>query len=73
MQLGKFILGINCCKLGSGSSGNLLNGVSSQNSPIKILINLTQATAAVCNLNLVITYDVLLEFDPETRMLATKV
>ena len=51
-QPGKFIVGIDCCKLGSGSSFNLLNGTSSQNSPCNILLNLTQATAAARNLNL---------------------
>ena len=71
-QPGKFIVGIDCCKLGCGSSGNLLNGTSSQNSPINVLMNLTQATAAVRNLNLVIRYDALLELDPETKMLSTK-
>ena len=69
----KFIIGIDCCKLGSGSSFNLLNGTSSQNSPTNVLLNLTQATAAVRNLNLVIRYDALLEIDPETRMLSAKV
>ena len=69
----KFIVGIDCCKLGSGSSFNLLNGASSQNSPINVLLNLTQATAASRNLNLVICHDVLLEIDPETRMLSAKV
>ena len=64
---------MDCCKLGSGSSFNLLNGTSSQNSPINVLLNLTQATAAARNLNLVICYDALLEFDPESRMLSAKV
>ena len=72
-QPAKFIVGIDCCKLGSGSSFNLLTGTSSQNSPIHVLLNLTQATAAVRNLNLVIRYDALLEIDPETRMLSAKV
>ena len=72
-QLAKFIPSIDCCKLGSGSSFNLLNGASSQNSPINVLLNLTAATNAVRNLNLVVRYDALLEFDPETRMLSAKV
>ena len=50
-QPAKFIIGIDCCKLGSGSSFNLLNGASSQNSPINVLLNLTAATAVVRNLN----------------------
>jgi hypothetical protein len=74
-QPAKFIVGIDCCKLGSGSSFNLLNGTSSQKSSINVLLNLTQATVAVRYLNfkLVIRYDELLEIDPETRMLSAKV
>ena len=72
-QPGKFIIGIDCCKLGCGSSFNLLNGTSSQNSPINVLLNLTSATLAARNLNLVIVYDALLESDPETRMLSAKI
>jgi hypothetical protein len=37
-----------------------------------VLLNLAQATVAARNLNLVICYGVL-EFDPETRMLYSKV
>ena len=72
-QPGKFIVGIDCCKLGCGSSYNLLNGTSSQNSPINVLLNLTAATLAARNLNLVICYDALLEIDPQTRMLSAKI
>ena len=72
-QPAKLIIGIDCCKLRSGSSHNLLNGTSSQNSSINVLLNLVQATAAVRNLNLVIRYNALLEIDPETRMLSAKV
>ena len=72
-QSAKFIVGIDCYKLGSGSSYNLLNGTSSQNSPINVLLNLVQVTAAVWNLNLVIRYNALLEIDLETRMLSAKV
>ena len=74
IQPGKFIIGIDTCKLGSGSTHNLLNGTSSQNSPIiNVLMNLTAATLAARNLNLVIKYDALVEFDPATRMLSAKV
>ena len=73
LQPGKFIVGIDTCKLGSGSSTNLLNGASSQNSPINVLLNLTAATQAVRNSNLVICHDSLIEIDPETRMLSAKI
>ena len=39
-QPGKFTVGIDCCKLSSGSL-NLLNGTSSQNYTINVLMNLT--------------------------------
>ena len=45
-QPGKFYVGFDLCKLGGGSSKNLLNGTSSQNSPITILMNIITATAA---------------------------
>ena len=54
LQPGKFIVGIDCCKLGSGSSGNLLNGASSQNSRINVLLNLMQSTVGARNLNLIV-------------------
>ena len=69
----KFIVGIDCCKLCCGSSYNLSNGTSSQNSPLNVMLNLTAAIVAARNLNLVICYDALLEIDPETRMLSAKV
>ena len=37
----KFILGIDTTILGSGSTKNLLNGVSSQNLPITVILNIT--------------------------------
>ena len=45
-QAGKFIVGIDCCKLVPGSAYNYLNGTLPQNSPNSVLLNLTQATAA---------------------------
>ena len=50
-QPGKFYVGFDLCKLGGGSSKNLLNGTSSQNSPITILMNIITATAAARTLN----------------------
>ena len=43
------------------------------NSPINVLLHLTQVTVAVRNLNLVFRYDALLEIDPKKRMLFAKV
>ena len=55
-QPGKFIVGIDTTILGCGSSKNLLNGVSSQNSPITVLLNISSALNAARNLNLVLNY-----------------
>ena len=69
----KFIIGIDTTRLGCGSSKNLLNGTSSQNSPITVLLNIATATGAAQNLNLVLNYDALLEFDPSTSMVSARV
>ena len=52
-QPGKFYIGFDLCKLGGGSTKNLLNGTSSQNSPITVLMNIITATAAARTLNLI--------------------
>ena len=72
-QPGKFIVGIDTTKLGCGSSKNLLNGVSSQSSPISVLLNIATATGAARNLNLVLNYDALIEIDPAVSMVSVKV
>ena len=72
-QPGKFYIGIDTTKLGSGSSKNLLNGSSSQNSPINVLLNIANATTAARNLNLVLNYDALIEIDPSTSMVSARV
>ena len=72
-QPGKFIVDIDCTTLGCGSSRNLLNDVSSQNSPISVLLNVITATGAQTNLNLILNYDALVEIDPSTSMESTKV
>jgi hypothetical protein len=72
-QPGKFYIGIDTTKLGSGSTKNLLNGTSSQNSPINVLLNIANATTAARNLNLVLNYDALIEIDPSTSMVSARV
>ena len=69
----KFITGIDATKLGCGSSKNLLNGVSSQNSPITVLLNIMTATGAQWNLNLVLNYNALIEIDSATSMVSARV
>ena len=39
-QPGKFIVGIDTKRLGCGSSKNVLNGTSSENSPITVLLKI---------------------------------
>ena len=73
VEPGKFIVGIDCTRLGCGSSKNLLNGTSSQNSPITVLLNIATAVADARNINLVLNYDALLEFDPATSMVSARV
>ena len=72
-QPGKFIIGIDTTILGCGSSKNLLNGVSSQNSPITVLLNIANALNAARNINLVLNYDALIEIDPATSMVSARV
>ena len=70
---GKFIVGIDTTILGCGSSRNLLNGCSSQNSPITLLLNIASALNAARNLNLVLNYDALIEIDSATSMVSARV
>ena len=72
-QPAKFYIAIDTTRIGCGSSLNLLNGVSSQNSPITVLLNIAIQTGASRNLNLVLNYDALLEIDPATSMVSARV
>ena len=72
-QPGKFYVGFDLCKLAGGSTKNLLNGTSSQNSPITVLINIVTATAAARTLNLILNYDFIFEIEPSTAMVSAKV
>ena len=72
-QPGKFYVGFDLCKLGGGSSKNLLNGTSSQNSPITVLMNIITATAAARTLNLILNYDFIFEIQPSTSMVTARI
>jgi hypothetical protein len=50
----KCFVGIDTTRLGCGSSKHLLNGTSSQNSPITVLINIAIAVADARIINLVL-------------------
>ena len=71
-QPAKFYVGFDLCKLAGGSTKNLLNGTSSQNSPITVLINIITATAAARTLNLILNYDFIFEIQPSTAMVSAK-
>ena len=72
-QPAKFYIGFDLCKLGGGSSKNLLNGTSSHNSTITVLINIITGTTAARTLNLILNYDFIFEIDPSTAMVSAKV
>jgi len=66
---GKFIVGTNTEIVRSPES--LLTGISSQNTPISLLLS-TTATSEACNCNLIINFDALLEIDTTNRQVSLK-
>jgi hypothetical protein len=66
---GKFIVGTSTRLLNSNA---LLTGISTQNSPISVLIN-TSATSQALTAYLLISYDCILEIDPVNRQASLKV
>jgi len=64
----KFYVGFDLNKLNS-SSQNLLNGVSTANSPINVNVNFGAATTLAKSLNLTLNYDAILVIDPRTKQL----
>ena len=63
-QPAKFFVGVNLEKL---SSGSLLTGISTANSPISLLINSPTATTHALNMHLILNYDALLQINPTER------
>lgn len=53
-------------------TGSLLTGISSQNSPITYIVTTTSATAKALLVNLMINFDMLLEFDVQSRQVSAK-
>jgi hypothetical protein len=67
-QPGKVLIGFDCNKI--NSSGNaIMNGTSSQNSPINAILQFTAATATAKQLFLTLIYDSVLVIDPRTKMI----
>jgi hypothetical protein len=65
-EAAKFIVGVDLNKINSASN-NMLNGTSSQNSPIVANINFAAATTLAKSLNLTCNYDVILTLDTRTK------
>jgi hypothetical protein len=68
-QPGKVYVGFDLNKINSASN-NMLNGTSSQNTPINLQLNIATSTAKAKNINLVLNYDAILTIDPRTKMLS---
>lgn len=69
VQPGKCYVGFDLNKINSASK-NMLNGTSSQNSPINLILNLALATTTTAkNVYLVLNYDCVFVIDPRTKMI----
>lgn len=66
-QPGKFYVGFSMVKC-SGQAKAMLNGTSSQNSPITVQLNIGTATVTTKNCSLVLNYDAIIMIDPRTKM-----
>ena len=65
----KFIIGVNLEKMHTPA---LLTGISTQNSAITVLVSTSTATAQAHTVNLVLSYDALIEIDTVSRQVAVK-
>jgi hypothetical protein len=68
LEPAKFLVGFDLNKINSSSS-NMLNGTSSQNSPIVAQISFAAATTLAKSLNLTCNYDAILTLDTRTKQL----
>ena len=68
-QPGKTYIGFDLNKINSGGR-NMLNGISSQNSPINVVLNIATAPAASKNIYLILNYDCIFMIDPRTKMIS---
>ena len=65
----KFIVGVNLERMHTPA---LLTGISTQNSAITVLLSSSTATAQAHTVNLVLSYDALIEIDTVSRQVAVK-
>jgi hypothetical protein len=69
---GKVIIGVNTNKLQTGDNA-MFSGISTYNTPITLQVELgATPTNKVCNLNLILNYDAILQIDPKARQLAVR-
>jgi hypothetical protein len=68
VQPGKVYVGFDLNKINSASRA-MLNGTSSQNSPINLILNFAAATVSAKNVYLVLNYDCVFILDPRTKMI----
>jgi len=68
VQPGKVYIGFDLNKINSASRA-MLNGTSSQNAPINLIININVATASAKNVYLVLNYNCIFILDPRTKMI----
>ena len=68
VQPGKVYIGFDLNKINSASRA-MLNGTSSQNAPINLIINIGTATVSAKNVYLVLNYDCVFILDPRTKMI----
>ena len=66
---GKFIFSVNLEKVHTDA---LLTGISTQNSAITVLLSTSTATAQLHTVNLLLSYDALIEIDTATRQVSVK-
>jgi hypothetical protein len=68
VQPGKVYVGFDLNKINSASRA-MLNGTSSQNSPINLILNIGTATVSAKNVYLLLNYDCVFILDPRTKMI----
>ena len=68
LQPGKVYVGFDLNKINSASRA-MLNGTSSQNAPINLIINIGTATVSAKNVYLILNYDCIFILDPRTKMI----
>ena len=68
---GKFIVGQNLEKC-QNTDHVLMSGVSTYNSPISAIINISTASTGACNLNLLLDYDAIIVIDQDAHQISVR-